>query len=306
MSAIIQANHVSHHYGRYSSVTDLSLTLEYGEVMALLGTNGAGKTTTLRLLTGELAPDSGNISINNIDISRHPLKAKQKLGYLPDLAPLYEDLTVDEFLTFCAHIHGLSKKHGRKRIKAVKQFCELQSVEHRLIKKLSKGYQQRVGIAQAIIHEPEAIILDEPTNGLDPTQIQEMRDLILYLRDHAAVLLSTHQLNEVEQVCDRVLMLKNGQSVLCEKINQLQQTNRIRIRFLSTIPADELTGHQYVKTLHPINDTTVEILTEENLDQVKSALLTQACANGWGIMEIHDVQQTLEDVFVSAVLRDTG
>lgn len=305
MSAIIQASNVSHRYGRYSSVTDLSLTLEYGEVMALLGTNGAGKTTTLRLLTGDLAPDSGNISINNIDISRHPLKAKQKLGYLPDHAPIYGDLTVDEYLTFCAYIHGLSKKHVQKRLKTVKQFCELQSVGRRLIKKLSKGYQQRVGIAQAIIHEPKAIILDEPTNGLDPTQIQEMRELVLYLRDHAAVLLSTHQLNEVEQVCDRVLMLKNGHTVLCEKINQLQQTNRIRIRFLSTIPYDELSSHQYVKTVNPVNDTIVEILTDENLDTVKSALLMQACTNGWGIMEIHDVQQTLEDIFVSEVLRDT-
>jgi len=164
MQPIIQANNVSHHYGRQASVINLSLTLQHGEVMALLGTNGAGKTTTLRLLTGDLVPDTGTISINNIDLNLHPIKAKQQLGYLPDNAPLYEDLTVDEYLLYCAKIHGLKGNHARERLSKVKQFCELQSVSRRIIKKLSKGYQQRIGIAQAIIHQPKAIILDEPTN----------------------------------------------------------------------------------------------------------------------------------------------
>lgn len=303
MQAIIEAHNVSHHYGRQASVTNLSLALQHGEVMALLGTNGAGKTTTLRLLTGDLVPDEGVISINNVDLNLHPVKAKQQLGYLPDSAPLYEDLTVDEYLFYCAKIHGLSGSHVRERLQKVKQFCELKSVSHRLIKKLSKGYQQRIGIAQAIIHEPKAIILDEPTNGLDPTQIQEMRDLIIHLRNDAAVLLSTHQLNEVEQICDRVLMLKQGNTVFCEDIDQLQQSNKIRMRFLCDAPMDELNKLSSIESIKSISTRTIEIKSTEKLDNLKSSLLAQAQSNDWGLVEIYDVQNTLEDIFVSEVLR---
>ena len=305
MNPIIQACNVCHQYGRQPSVSDLSLSLQHGEVMALLGTNGAGKTTTLRLLTGDLAPNAGSISINNVDLNIHPLKAKQQLGYLPDSAPLYGDLTVDEYLIYCAKIHGLSRSHARQRLQKVKQFCELQAVGQRLIKKLSKGYQQRIGIAQAIIHQPKAIILDEPTSGLDPTQIQEMRDLIIHLRNDAAVLLSTHQLNEVEQVCDRVLMLKHGRTVLCEDIDQLQQSNKVRMRFLCAIPTQELDAHISVDKVSAISPTIAEISSNEKLDTLKAALLAQAQRNDWGLVEIYDVKQTLEDIFVSEVLRSS-
>lgn len=305
MEPIIQASNISHHYGRQPSVTELSLSLQHGEVMALLGTNGAGKTTTLRLLTGELAPDTGSITINNVDLNLQPLKAKQQLGYLPDSAPLYEDLSVDEYLTYCARIHGLSRTNARMRLQKVKQFCELQAVGQRLIKRLSKGYQQRIGIAQAIIHEPKAIILDEPTNGLDPTQIQEMRDLMLHLRNDAAILLSTHQLNEVEQVCDRVLMLKQGRTVFCENIDTLQQGNKIRMRFLCVIPSEELTKHEAVDKVVDLSPTMVEVSSSEKLDILKSSLLAQAQKNDWGLVEIYDVQETLEDIFVSEVLRSS-
>lgn len=305
MEPIIQASNVSHHYGRQQSVTELSLSLQHGEVMALLGTNGAGKTTTLRLLTGELAPDIGSISINNVDLNLQPLKAKQQLGYLPDSAPLYEDLSVDEYLTYCARIHGLSRNDSRARLQKVKQFCELQAVGQRLIKRLSKGYQQRIGIAQAIIHEPKAIILDEPTNGLDPTQIQEMRDLMLHLRNDAAILLSTHQLNEVEQVCDRVLMLKQGRTVFCENIDELQQANKIRMRFLCSIPSEELSKHEAIDKVVDLSPTIVEVSSSEKLDALKSSLLAQAQKNDWGLVEIYDVQETLEDIFVSEVLRSS-
>ncbi len=303
MDQIIQAVDVSHHYGRHASVTDLNLSLHDGEVMALLGTNGAGKTTTLKLLTGELAPHTGSITINNVDLNQQPIKAKQLLGYLPDNAPLYEDLSVNEYLLYCARIHGLSRTHSRQRLAKVKQFCELQSVGNRIIKQLSKGYQQRIGIAQAIIHEPRAIILDEPTNGLDPTQIQEMRDLIIHLRNDAAVLLSTHQLNEVEQVCDRVLLLKQGRTVLCEDIDHLQQANKIRLRFLCQAPIDTLTSHAMVDTIHKVSPTEIDISSHEKLDTLKSTLLAAAQADDWGLVEIYDVRDTLEDIFVSEVLR---
>ena len=303
MQPIIQATNISHHYRKQPSVKELSLTLAHGEVMALLGTNGAGKTTTLRLLTGDLAPDAGHITINNIDLNLHPRQAKQSLGYLPDTAPLYDDLSVDEYLNYCARIRGMSREQTRQRVQAVKTFCELQSVSHRLIKKLSKGYQQRIGIAQAIIHQPKAIILDEPTNGLDPTQIHEMRDLILHLRNDAAVLLSTHHLNDVEQVCDRVHMLKQGSTVFCKNIDDLQQATRVRMRFKKTPPMEDLDKIQAIEKVHIINDNTVELIINENLDAVKNNLLEMSQSNAWGLVEIYDIRETLENVFVSEVLR---
>tara|TARA_R110002049_G_scaffold252264_1_gene426970 strand:+ start:103928 stop:104848 length:921 start_codon:yes stop_codon:yes gene_type:complete len=303
MEPVIQATKVSHRYRQQPSVKELSLSLAHGEVMALLGTNGAGKTTTLRLLTGDLAPDAGQITINNIDLNRHPRQAKMSLGYLPDTAPLYDDLSVDEYLSYCARIRAMSREQTRQRVQAVKTFCELQSVGNRLIKKLSKGYQQRIGIAQAIIHQPKAIILDEPTNGLDPTQIHEMRDLILHLRNDAAVLLSTHHLNDVEQVCDRVHLLKQGSTVFCKNIDDLQQVTRVRMRFSKAAPIEDLNKIQAIDKAHIVNNHTVELVVNENLDTVKSSLLEMAQTNTWGLVEIYDIHETLENVFVSEVLR---
>lgn len=305
MEPIIQATTLSHHYGRQASIKELSLTLARGEVMALLGTNGAGKTTTLRLLTGDLAPDAGNITINGIDLNLHPRKAKHFLGYLPDIAPLYNDLTVDEYLNYCARIRGLTTKQARQRVQEVKSFCELQIVSRRLIEKLSKGYRQRIGIAQAIVHRPIAIILDEPTNGLDPSQLHEMRDLIVHLRNEAAVLLSTHQLNEVEQICDRVHMLKNGRTVFCKKIDDLQQATRVRMRFSRNAPIADLSTIKGVEKILTIDQTTIEIISTSVLDNLKSALLAQSQTKDWGLVEIHDVHETLENIFVDEVLRST-
>jgi ABC-2 type transport system ATP-binding protein len=305
MEPIIQATNVSHHYQHQPSVKELSLTLAHGEVMALLGTNGAGKTTTLRLLTGELAPDAGRITINNIDLNLQPLQAKKNLGYLPDTAPLYDDLSVDEYLSYCARIRAMSREQTRQRVQTVKTFCELKSVGNRLIKKLSKGYQQRIGIAQAIIHQPKAIILDEPTNGLDPNQIHEMRDLILHLRSDAAVLLSTHHLNDVEQICDRVHMLKQGSTIFCKNIDDLHQATRVRMRFSNIPPIEDLSKIQSIEKVHTINDNTIELIINENLDAVKIDLLAMSQSKAWGLVEIYDIRETLENVFVSEVLRGT-
>ena len=303
MEPIVQATSVSHHFGPHTSVQDLTLSLECGEVMALLGTNGAGKTTTLRLLTGDLIPATGCIKINGVDINLQPCKAKSHLGYLPDVAPLYNDLTVDEFLNFCARIRGMSVNDARKRVSEVKSFCELKSVSRRIISKLSKGYQQRIGIAQAIVHKPVVIILDEPTNGLDPTQMQEMRDLILHLRNQSGVLLSTHQLNEVEQICDRVHMIKSGRTVISEKIDDLQQSNRIRIRFSGKAPIEAIDQLEEVNNTLSISDSIIELAAINDPDELKTLLLSHSKQQDWHIVEIYDVKETLENIFVSEVLR---
>ncbi|MEM8845306.1 MAG: ABC transporter ATP-binding protein [Pseudomonadota bacterium] len=309
MQPIVQANNVCRHFHGHKVLHELSLTIERGEVLALLGTNGAGKTTTLRLLTGELTPNRGSVLVKNVDINLHPEKAKQHLGYLPDTPPLYTDLTVDEFLTYVARIRGTDKKQTKSRLKEVKTFCELNNVSTRLIKKLSKGYQQRIGIAQAIIHKPHAVILDEPTNGLDPTQMQEMRDLILHLRKDAGILLSTHQLGEVEQICDRVHLLKQGQTVLSKKISELQQVNTIALRFIKKAPINDIQSNDEIGNIKFIDDNTLRINpkgspSHDHLDALKNSLLAQSEANNWGLVEIYDVHDTLENIFINEVLRD--
>lgn len=303
MENIIQAEQLSRKFGQHLAVDKLTLTLARGEVLALLGTNGAGKTTTLRLLTGELVPTSGSVLVNNIDLNLQPCKAKHMLGYLPDIPPLYGDFTVDEFLHYCASLRNIKKYPARVRIKQVKEFCELQSVSRRLIHKLSKGYQQRVGIAHAILHRPTAVILDEPTNGLDPSQILEMRDLIRSLKDEAGVLLSTHQLNEVDQICDRVQLLKDGASVFCEKIGELKRVNKIRMRFAGEIPIDDIKSFAEIIDAAPVDTNSIDISASGDLDVLKNSLLAQSQLNNWNLVEVFDIHDTLEDLFITQVLR---
>ncbi|MGB1009160.1 MAG: ABC transporter ATP-binding protein [Thiolinea sp.] len=210
---LINAEGLSRFYGGHCAVENLSLTLRKGEVLGLLGPNGAGKSTTMQMLTGNLAPATGEIRINGIDLLDEPLEAKRNLGYLPEQPPVYRDLTVNEFLLYCAQLHGLAGSDAQQAVEKARQKCSLVEVQHRLISNLSKGFQQRVGIAQAILHNPAIIILDEPTVGLDPIQIREIRTLIRELGEEHGVILSTHILPEVQTVCDRVQILNRGKTV---------------------------------------------------------------------------------------------
>lgn len=304
MENIIRAEQLSRNFGKHTAVNNISLALQSGEIMALLGTNGAGKTTTLRLLVGELIPTQGQVYIDNIDINLQPGKAKQALGYLPDTPPLYQDLTVDEYLTYCGRLHQLSKTKLQQRLAKVKSYCELQNVSRKLIKKLSKGYQQRVGIAQAIIHQPSAIILDEPTNGLDPNQIHEMRDLITDLKSSAGVLLSTHQLAEVEQICDRVQLLKEGKTIFTKDIAALQQAQAIQVRFNETAPITTIQQLDQVTSVKSENSKLIKIYASGDLDALKQELLNLSQQQSWQIIEIFDVHNSLENLFVDEVLRE--
>ncbi len=226
---LIQADHLHHYYGKHHAVNDISVTLYQGEVLGLLGQNGAGKSTTMQLLTGNLAPTDGTIRINSINLQDQPIEAKRQLGYLPETPPLYRDMRVLEYLRYCARLHDVSKADLESAINKVLKRCGLEDMQQRLIGNLSKGYQQRVGIAQAIIHEPAVIILDEPTVGLDPIQIQEIRRLIKELAQDHSVILSTHILQEVEAVCDRVQIIKNGQTVFVDSLDTLKnyQNNKV-------------------------------------------------------------------------------
>jgi ABC-2 type transport system ATP-binding protein len=203
------------------------LELRRGEVLGLLGHNGAGKTTTMQMLTGCLSPNSGSIAICGIDLARQPTLAKAHLGYLPETPPLYRELTVDDYLTFAARLRGMKPANVSAALSQAKQRCGLEAVSKKIIGTLSKGYQQRVGIAQAIIHQPDVIVLDEPTVGLDPAQIREVRTLIRELGNTHSVILSTHVLGEVESICDRVEILNRGSLVYSGTTAELDKLNGV-------------------------------------------------------------------------------
>lgn len=206
----LSAHGLTRLFGKHSAVHDVSLQLHHGEVLALLGHNGAGKSTTLQMLTGVLQPHAGHIEICGFDPARQPEQARACIGYLPETPPLYRDMRVDDYLTFAARLRRMARERVPAALDETMRRCGLHEVGHKIIGTLSKGYQQRVGIAQAIIHDPEVIILDEPTVGLDPLQIREIRTLIRELGDAHSVILSTHLLGEVETICDRVEIMHHG------------------------------------------------------------------------------------------------
>jgi ABC-2 type transport system ATP-binding protein len=206
-------------YGRHAAVNGVDLQLYQGDVLGLLGVNGAGKSTTLNLLTGNLIAQSGSVNICGVDLLREPIKAKKHLGYLPEVAPLYPEMTVDEYLRFAAQLHGISKNNLAAALTTAKNRCGLADKSASLIGKLSKGYQQRIGIAQAIIHSPDVIILDEPGVGLDPAQSNQMRELIRLLAHDSSVIFSSHILSDIETTCSRVAILHQGKIVLDEELD---------------------------------------------------------------------------------------
>ncbi len=222
---VIEAHSLCRHFGDRVTVCDVNLKLCCGDILGFLGPNGAGKSTTMQMLTGNLAPSSGSVHVCGTNLLDNPLEAKRHIGYLPEIPPLYKELTVDEYLRFAARLHGLAKASLQIVLDEVKQQCELNDAGKRLIGVLSKGYQQRVAIAQAIIHRPQLVILDEPTVGLDPNQIQKVHALIRELGKTHAVILSSHILSEVESVCNRVQIMHQSKLVLDDSLDNLKRQN---------------------------------------------------------------------------------
>ncbi len=224
---MLVAKHISKKFGAYQALDNVSFEINKGDIVGFLGKNGAGKTTLMRILTTFITASSGSVLIDGEDIAKHSLTVREKIGYLPEKPPLYGDMTVKNYLKFAAQIKGVSAKKESFQVEKTLDDCGLTRVEKQKISTLSKGYQQRVGIAQAIIHEPKLLILDEPTSGLDPIQILQVLALIKNQRDQRTVLLSTHTLNEIEQVAQRVLMLKSGQIVLDESLDGLLKKKQL-------------------------------------------------------------------------------
>ena len=302
----VSARTLSRYYGSNRAVREVSLQLRRGEVLGLLGPNGAGKTTTMQMLTGNLAPTSGEVEICGIDLIDRPTQAKSRIGYLPEVPPLYRELKVDEYLRLAGRLHKVKKGTLVQATQRAKSRCGLTDMGGRLIGSLSKGYQQRVGIAQAIIHEPDVIILDEPTIGLDPNQIREIRTLIRDLgRDHSLIL-STHILPEVEAVCDRVQILHRGEVVFNDTIAGLKrfrggQTLQLGLR--NPPPLDEIGRVAAGATVNAVNANLFRVHPRGGADPTDD-LVRASVERGWGLFQLQPAQASLEEVFVQLTQRD--
>jgi ABC-2 type transport system ATP-binding protein len=298
MAALIKIENLNRYYGDLCAVNGVSFELERGEILGFLGPNGAGKSTTMQMIAGGLAPSSGNIQLNGIDLLQQPARAKQHLGYLPEQPPLYNDLTVDEYLNFCARLQRLSGSEVGAAVGRVKERCGLEPEGGRLIANLSKGYRQRVGIAQALIHDPDTIILDEPTSGLDPNQIREIRQLIKQLGEEHGILLSTHILPEVETICDRVLILHQGRLVFSDRVDRLNQHNaspHLLITLARPPQQQELAQLPGVAAVEPLTEGRFRLQLDSN--EAAESIAEQSINRGWGLCELTPDRTGLEQTF---------
>ncbi len=301
---MIEVEKVSKNYGEVRALRDVSFGITRGEIVGLLGPNGAGKTTLLKVLTGYFEPTDGRVRIASVDVVEDPVSARKKIGYLPENSPLYPEMLVQESLLMTAELRGIEGDRRRQLLERAVRSSGLGDVLTRPIGKLSKGFHQRVGLAQAILDEPDILILDEPTNGLDPDQIVEVRNLIRRMASHSTVILSTHILSEVEQTCERVLVLINGRLRADARMSELTATNRFRVIFAAGTKMepirDDLQSAAGIESVSPEADPdglvrlSVEGDSEADLGRL---IFERAKANDWPLRELHRNTRTLESVF---------
>jgi len=299
----ISVSNLTKIYGHQKAVDDISFALGNQEIVGFLGPNGAGKSTTMKIITGYLAADSGNAVVNGINVNTNPLDAKKQIGYLPEGNPLYYEMYVREYLEFIAGIHHL-KHDVKKRIEEVIDLTGLRIESNKKIGQLSKGYKQRVGLAAALIHDPQILILDEPTTGLDPNQIVEIRQLIKDLGKNKTVLFSSHILQEVESICDRIIIINKGKIVADDTLTNLQSSNRnlhvVIVEFAGKINMDllkNLAGVEHVEQ----KENQYHIHTSDP-DRVKKLLLEFSLQNNLDILSLQGKSKSLEEVFRNLTL----
>ena len=303
---LIEAKHLSRFYAERRAIENITFSVNRGEVLGLLGPNGAGKSTTMQIIAGVLTPSAGSVSIAGYDIIDQSRPAKQRLGFLPESPPLYPDATVDEYLKYCAQLHRTPKAKIPAVVANCKRRCGLETSGKRLIGNLSKGFQQRVGIAQAIVHSPEVLILDEPTAGLDPSQIVEIRQLISELRDEHSIILSTHILSEVQSNCDRVLIINQGRLVLDDHLATLyknEDCHSLTVALEKPPPAERLGSIAGVATVTSLDKNRFRISFDAKIN-TPAALAHSAAANGWGLFELIPEADTLEEIYLQVTHGD--
>jgi ABC-2 type transport system ATP-binding protein len=311
---VIEVQHLTKHYGPVTAVHDVSFKAERGEILGFLGPNGAGKTTTMRILTGYMPPTDGKALVAGYDVLDQPIEAKRRTGYLPETPPLYPDMTVADYLMFCARIKGVPRADRATRVKTTMERTRIADMARRHCAKLSKGYRQRVGLAQALLHNPDVLILDEPTAGLDPKQIIETRKLIKELGGEHTVILSTHILPEVSQTCQRVVIINRGRVVAVDTpdnlTSRLQGSGTLYIEVdsmgadasavLSSVPG--VTGVSLSETRGAA--TGFEVATAPDRD-VRRELASTVVGRGWGLLELRPTRMSLEEIFLSLTTEET-
>src|SRR5882757_4307132 len=303
---MIEVENLTKRYAGQTAIQDLNFEVSQGEIMGFLGPNGAGKTTTMRILAGFMPPTSGRASIAGFDVFGKSLQARAHLGYMPENVPLYSDMRVTEYLNYRAALKGVSHRRIAERVGDVKELCGLKEVENKLIAALSKGYRQRVGLADALLHEPDLLILDEPTIGLDPNQIRQVRELIKNLGKQHTILLSTHILPEVEMTCSRVIIIHKGRIEACDTpenlVNQIRTASGVLVE--AKVGSDK--GAEELKKIPGVRDVTASVdgewqvfalRVEANTD-VRDAVFQLAVERRWAVRELTKRRGTLEEVFV--------
>ena len=300
---MIEVENLTKYYGRFMAIEDISFSIKKGEIVGLLGPNAAGKTTTMRILTGFMPPSSGTARIAGYDIRDQSLEVRRRIGYLPETVPLYTDMSVWAYLNYTANLRGLSKAKRNERVEATIDLCRLQDYADVQIGKLSKGFRQRVGIAQALVHEPEVLILDEPTIGIDPIQIKETRQLIKRLGKDHTIILSTHILPEVSQICTRVIIINEGKIVAEDTPERLTallgggERLYLEVRKPSADVPAQLAQISGVTQVELAGEASYEIACAPGTD-CRAEIAREVVTRDWGLLEMRPIGMSLEEIFL--------
>ena len=305
---MIEVSQLTKYFGRFPAITDISFRVEQGEILGFLGPNGAGKSTTMKIITGFMPPTSGTVTVAGFDIVDESLSARRHIGYMPETVPLYLDMTVEDYLGFMGRIRGMSKKDIGRRTKEVIEVCRVEDYQSTLIGKLSKGFRQRVGVAQAILHEPDVLVLDEPTIGIDPIQVVETRQLIKSLGGERTVIVSTHILPEASAICERVVIINEGEIVAVDKPENLAArllgVERIE---LDVIGPDRgvMEALRGVDGVRDVRKTTTAgdgvkryVVEADQGTDVRAALAVEVVQRDWDLMRLEAVGMSLEEIFL--------
>lgn len=304
---MIEVRDLTKKYGDRVAVDNISFSVKQGEILGFLGQNGAGKTTTMKILTGFMSATSGVASVAGFDVFDHPLEVKKRIGYLPETPPIYPELLVSEFLSFVAELRGIPKAQRKTKMDAVVQRCQIGDVRNRLIGNLSKGYRQRVGLAQAMIHDPEVLILDEPTVGLDPKQVSEARNLIKSMRTERTVIYSTHILSEVAATCDRIVIIDRGKIVAQEAINSMGAAGtttktEIIVQKMDDGVVKALREIKGVKSVQPFQNGNRRLIVESDADESVMTQISRAVVGqNAGLIRMSPVQLGLEEYYLDLI-----
>jgi len=313
---MIELDKITKNYGNFPAITDISFKVEKGEILGFLGPNGAGKSTTMKIITGFLPPTSGRVAVAGYDLVTDSLEARRHIGYLPENVPLYTDMTIEDYLGFMGKIRGMSRDYIRKRTSDVIGICHLEDYKSTLIGKLSKGFRQRLGIAQSILHEPDVLVLDEPTIGIDPVQVVETRRLIKDLAGEHTVIISTHILPEVSMICERVIIIHEGQIVAMDKPENLSARLSGTEHVELDVKGPQKDVSRALSAVDGVNEVTQivslgrglfsYVVTANPGTELRGQLASTVVGGGWDLMRLQSIGMSLEEIFLRLTTTEEG